>query len=450
MTRALGAADEREPSGRTSSASMQSSPEPAALPGPGDLIAGKYEVVRKIGEGGMAVVYEAIHLRLEQRLAIKVLRPNVPDFHEVLARFEREARATAQLRSIHTARVVDVDTLPNGLPYIVMEFLEGMDLEVLLEQSGPLPVEQVADLVMQMAEVMTEAHALGIVHRDLKPANLFVCRVGERWLVKVLDFGISKIESDRGARLTHSDSYFGTPCYTAPEQLRDAASADVRSDVWSAGIILYELLTGRPPFLGTATAVIAKVMTDPVAWPLELRPDLPREVARVVMQALQRDPAQRFQTMRELSDALAPFGPRERAASLAEEVQRSRGKLGEILVADRLVSPAELERALEEQRRSGKLLGRVLLDMKLVSRVDLLAALARQQGIATWTPPTRQTTAPPVRHMLPFATRRGPVRRWLLIAIALAIALPLSVFAALRGGAPQHALRLQTIWMLHR
>src|SRR5258708_11551455 len=159
-----------------------------SLPQPGDIVAGKYELVRQIGQGGMAVVYEAMRLRLHQRLAIKVLRPDIQDLQQVLARFEREARATAQLRSVHTARVVDVDTLADGLPYIVMEYLEGVDLDAALQASGPMPVEQAVDIAMQVADAMAEAHSLGTVHRDLKPANLFVCHIGNRPVIKVRDF----------------------------------------------------------------------------------------------------------------------------------------------------------------------------------------------------------------------------------------------------------------------
>lgn len=405
-----------------------------SLPRAGDIVASKYELVRVIGEGGMGVVYEATHVRLRQRLAIKVLRPDVPDFGEVVARFEREARAAARLQSIHTARVIDVDTLPGGLPYIVLEFLEGRDLDAELAATGPMPVEEAADIVMQVAEAMGEAHALGIIHRDLKPSNLFVCRVGEqdRRIVKVLDFGISKSESE-DKHLTPSHAYFGTPYYAAPEQLRAATAADARSDVWSLGAILFELLTGRTPFVGTPTAVITKVVSDPVPWVTELRPELPRELARIVMRALQRDPQRRFQSMQEMAQALAPFGPKQTLAQAVADAPRGKGKLGEILIADGLLSPADLTRALDEQRRSGKLLGRVLLDLRLVSQVDLLTALAKQQGVIVTpeaqSPSERERQQREAHTDSPVSAPRRPWWRHAWIAAVL-IGLPLGIAGA--------------------
>jgi len=413
------------------------------MPQPGDTIAGKYEVIRTLGEGGMAVVFEALHLRLRQRLAIKVLRPDIPDFVEVLARFEREARATARLRSVHTARIVDVETLPDGLPYIVMEYLEGLDLDAALHASGPMPVEQAIDIVLQVTEAMGEAHGLGIVHRDLKPANLFVCRsTGDRPLVKVLDFGISKMEVEGSARITLAHAYFGTPCYAAPEQLRSAGDADSRSDIWSLGIILFELLTGRTPYVGAATSVIAQVLSDPIPWPLELRPDLPRDLARIILRALKRDPADRFQSMREFADALEPFGP---AARSSVSLARPRGRLGEILVADGLLREEDLQRALGVQRSTGVLLGRALLDLGLVAHQDLLTALAKQQGITT--SPAAVGTAvvtqrPPrvagdVRDVRTGSRRVTRTTRH--VVFALAVAIPLGVLGALAIGAAVRA-----------
>jgi Protein kinase domain len=385
----------------------------------------------------MGIVYEATHLRLRQRLAIKVLRPDVPEFDEVVARFEREARAAAQLQSIHTARVIDVDTLPNGLPYIVLEFLDGRDLDAELEATGPMAAEDAVDIVLQVADAMAEAHALGIVHRDLKPSNLFVCRVEQRSrpVVKVLDFGISKVESEQQAQLTPSHEYFGTPYYAAPEQLRAASTADARSDVWSLGAILFELLTGRTPFVGTPTSVIAKVVSDPVPWPTELRPELPRELARIVICSLQRDPQERFQNMRELALALEPFGPKQTVEAAAGP-PAARGKLGEILVADGLLTQADLLRALAEQRRSGKLLGRVLLDLRLVSQVDLLTALAKQQGVIV-TPETRSPMERDRRRReadtMPRPSSSGrPQRRWPgAWLMAAAVGLPVGVALAI-------------------
>jgi serine/threonine protein kinase len=416
------------------------------LPEPGETIGGKYKVVRRLGEGGMAVVFEAMHLRLRQPIAMKVLRPDVADSHALLARFEREARATAQLRSVNAARVIDVDVLPGGLPFMVMELLEGNDLDVELQNTGAMIVVRAADIVLQTAAAMQEAHSLGIVHRDLKPANLFLCPMADRVVVKVLDFGISKMEDD-GARITQSNAYFGTPAYCAPEQLRDAAAADARCDVWSLGVILYELLTGHLPFEGSPTAVIAKVLTDPIPSPLELRPDLPPDLVRIVLRALERDPAKRFQTMQEIAEALRPFGPARAAAAVLAEQQRGRGKLGEILVNEGLLTAADLQKALDEQRRTGKLLGKLLIEMELVSHADLLTALAKQQGIHPAGPsggaapapaqaarepqgekramgiPTAPPSSPLRSAGIKSASTEEPsgTRRWIVLAVALGI-----------------------------
>jgi serine/threonine-protein kinase len=343
----------------------------------------------------MGVVFEATHLRLRQRLAIKVLRPDLPDLGRVVERFEREARAAAVLHSLHSARVFDVDTLPNGLPYFVMEYLEGRDLDAELAATGPLPLEEAVDIAIQVAEAMAEAHRAGIVHRDLKPSNLFICRKpgAAQPIVKVLDFGISKCEGDiddADERLTPHQAYFGTPHYAAPEQLRDAAAADERSDVWSLGIVVYELLTGRTPFQGTASSVIAQVSSDPIPWPLRFRPDMPRALARVLAQALRRDPSRRFRDMDAFAHALAPFGSaRTMLVGTANEDLADR-RLGEILVDEGILRPKDLHRALATQRRSGGLLGRTLVESGLVSQVDLLAALAKQQGIASYEDPVAE------------------------------------------------------------
>jgi serine/threonine-protein kinase len=414
----------------------------AALPVAGDIIGGKYEVVRVLGSGAMGVVYEANHVRLRQRLAIKVLRSDVGDLEKLLARFENEAKASAQLRSIHAARVVDVDSLPNGLPYMVMEYLEGRGLDAELGAMGPMPVELAVDIVTQIANAMTEAHGLGILHRDLKPANIFVCHVGERPVIKVLDFGISRVEGD--PRLTGGGEWLGTPSYVAPETLRMTNTGDARSDIWSLGVILFELLTGRAPFEGGTVEVLAKVLIDPVPRPTEFRADLSHDLTRVVMCALQRDPTHRFQSMRELADALAPFGPSRSATTVVEVIQRGRGRLGEILVAEGMLSQRDLDDALEVQRREGKLLGQVLLEMGFVGHADLLTVLTKQQGLASPPSPAvekekadreaptlvpkKDVAAAPAALVREAAAQRVPSRRsWTMPAAVVVIALLLAV-----------------------
>jgi serine/threonine-protein kinase len=285
----------------------------------GLTIAGKYLLLRQLGEGGMCTVYEAEHVGLRQGLALKVLKPELADDAGCVARFESEARAAAQLRSPNVARVYDVDWLPTGQPYITMELLIGNDLGQELTKSGRLPVDLAVDYVRQACTGMAEAHALGIVHRDLKPENLFLTDLGElteRKLVKVLDFGIAKDIADSARRLTAPDAVFGTVDYMSPEQIRSASKVDHRSDLWSLGVILYELLTGRTPYHGDARSVIAQIVSDPVRPPTTLVPDLPPSLVATVMKALDKDPALRFQSADELRAALEGYSEFEPITSV--------------------------------------------------------------------------------------------------------------------------------------
>jgi serine/threonine protein kinase len=279
------------------------------LPQPGETFAGKYSIVRIIGEGGMGKVYEAIHLRLRQRMAIKMLVPRVLDMPDVVARFEREGRTAAQLRSRHVARILDVDTTPAGVPFMVMEYLEGHDLDVELQQRGQLPVAEGVGYVCQACEAMEEAHGLGIVHRDLKPANLFLCPERTELVVKVLDFGISKMQDEGDARLTGTHATMGTPLYMSPEQVRSSKDVDYRTDIWSLGVILFEALTGRPPFVGSTTGAAAAIVADPPPSPRDLRPEITPELEAAILRALEKDPRNRFQDVHALLAAIMPFAP---------------------------------------------------------------------------------------------------------------------------------------------
>ncbi|MCW5833359.1 MAG: serine/threonine protein kinase, partial [Labilithrix sp.] len=276
----------------------------------GTTLAGKYRIHRMLGAGGMCLVYEAEHVHLRQSVALKILKPELARDATAVARFAQEAQAAAQLRSPNVARVHDVDRLPDGQPYITMELLVGHDLGTELQRRYALPVELAVDYVRQAASGISEAHALGIVHRDLKPENLFLTELGEtteRRLLKILDFGIAKNVHDDSRKLTAPDAVFGTVDYMSPEQIRSASSVDHRTDIWSLGVILFELLTGRTPYSGDARSVIAQIVSDPVVPPSRLVPTLPPGLVAVVMKALAKDPAARFQSAEELRRALAPF-----------------------------------------------------------------------------------------------------------------------------------------------
>ncbi len=273
--------------------------------GPMAPFAGKYSVLRVLGQGGMGTVFEARHLRLGHRVAIKVLGSELRDYPELVARFEREARAASALSSPHAVRVLDIDLTEDGTPYIVMELLSGCDLAHVVETDGAQPIGRAVRWVLQACDAIAEAHRLGIVHRDLKPSNLFLC---ERGGVKVLDFGIAKRVAAKEASITQGVAPLGTPQYMSPEQVRCAKDVDARTDIWSLGVTLYELITGRTPFAHVeSSACIAAIAADPVPDPRTFREDIPEELVDVILQALEKNPNDRPASIEELVRALAPF-----------------------------------------------------------------------------------------------------------------------------------------------
>jgi serine/threonine-protein kinase len=279
----------------------------------GDILAGKYEVIRVIGAGGMGVVVEARHLQLDQHVALKFLLVDEHQSEDAVGRFLREGRAAAQIKSEHVARVSDVGTLEGGAPFIVMEYLQGEDLSEVVAKRGALGVREAVDYVLQACEAIAEAHALGIIHRDLKPANLFLARRADGSpLVKVLDFGISKIDNDpRNISLTASTGAVGSPQYMSPEQMRSAKHVDRRTDIWALGAILFEFLAGRPPFEADSLIALCTLVATREAPLLRgIREDAPEDLERIVSRCLQKDPSDRYQTLAEMAVDLAPFGSR--------------------------------------------------------------------------------------------------------------------------------------------
>jgi eukaryotic-like serine/threonine-protein kinase len=299
----------------------------------GQVIADKYLVERVIGEGGMGVVVAARHVELDERFAIKFLLPEALDNAEAVARFAREARASVKIKSEHVARTLDVGRLESGAPYMVMEYLEGMDLATRIVQSGPLPIEQAVVFVLETCEALADAHAMGIIHRDLKPSNLFVIRRTDGTeSIKLLDFGISKItrtpNSRSGLDMTRTAAIMGSPLYMSPEQLTSSRDVDARTDIWSLGATLFELLTGKPPFVAETIAELgAKVLTYRTPSVRERRPDVPEALDLVIQLCLAKKAKDRWLNVAELAAALADFGPR-RSRYSAERISRVLGAAG--------------------------------------------------------------------------------------------------------------------------
>ncbi|HVH43742.1 MAG TPA: protein kinase [Labilithrix sp.] len=292
---------------------------------PGDVIAGKYRVERLLGSGGMGYVVAARHLQLDQLVAMKFLRNDASDNPEASARFLREAKAAAKLRSENIARIHDVGTLDTGEPYIVMEHLEGKDLSAITKERLSLPPGEACEYVMQACEALAEAHALGIIHRDIKLANLFITTgPAGAPLVKVLDFGISKTNpfGESEHEMTRAASLLGSPRFMSPEQMRDPRAVDGRTDVWSLGVVLYRAVAGKPPFEASALGrLITMVMHEKEAPLSTVKDDLPPGFEQVVARCLEKDPNARFANVAELAAALVPFcSDQTRARSAADRI----------------------------------------------------------------------------------------------------------------------------------
>jgi serine/threonine-protein kinase len=292
----------------------------------GAVINKKYRVDRLIGEGGMGVVFSARHLELDEHVALKFLRGEAMSDPDLVARFSREARSAVSIKSEHVARILDIGTIDgSGTPFIVMEYLEGMDVGSALQLHGVFPVADVAEYGLHVCEALAMAHAKGIVHRDIKPENLFLTttpHTGHIKVLKVLDFGISKAALTGRALgdvpLVRTVQLMGTPLYMSPEQIRASANVDARSDIWSLGMVLYEMLTGMTAFNASSlTELCAAILERDIAPLAQHRLDVPEGLARVVERCLRRDPAQRFQDVGALASALLPFAPK-RARICAE------------------------------------------------------------------------------------------------------------------------------------
>jgi serine/threonine-protein kinase len=298
-------------------------------PLPTDVLEGKYRLVGVLGSGGMGVVYRAYHQLLGLEVAIKVLHPEIASDDHARSRLVNEARAAARIDNEHITRVMEVGELEDGLPFLVMERLHGSDFQRLLATRGKIPVSEAVGYVLEALEAVAAAHDAGIVHRDLKPSNLFLAhRKDDSTIVKVLDFGIAKLLVDSGSHagsITRTGSILGSPAYMAPEQLRAAKQVDLRADIWSMGVILYELLTAVSPFgRDHPVHILAAILEDDPTPPRRFCPEIPRGLELVILRCLRRDRRARFAGARELSEALVPFRrPHARTRSAVLDTPRA-------------------------------------------------------------------------------------------------------------------------------
>lgn len=399
------------------------------MPRVGDVIAGKYRLEKVAGEGGMGIVYAAEHLVLRQRVAVKVLLPDAATSEMVVERFAREAQAAARIQSEHVARVMDAGSTATGAPFLVMEYLEGCDLEELLQIEGPLPLPDVVDYLMQSLEALAHAHAVGLVHRDIKPANLFLaCRPDGGNVIKMLDFGISKaMRSTPEQKVLTGQAVLGSPVYMSPEQLRNAKDIDARADIWSLGVVAYELLAGKPPFDGDGVGEIFAAILEKDPEPLHMvNWRLPPEISAVITKCLQRKPEDRWADAAVLARALKPFG----SGAFSSVVERSELVLSRAKLLKRPETPSEARRVVAALDAVAERARTTFGGSAAISEQSTALPLVTKKA-----DPVRDTREDGVKTRARGLMVRSPMARWIGVAAAAVVVVgAVAAIAAVRSG----------------
>ncbi len=353
----------------------------------GQTIASKFRLTRPLAKGGMGSVWAAQHVTLDVPVAVKFMDPRYADVDELRARFEREAKAAAQLRMPNVVQILDYG-VEETTPYLVMEFLKGEDLGARLAREGRFSVSDAVPILTQIGKALRRAHDEGIVHRDLKPANVFLSDQDDEILVKVLDFGIAKLmRPDNVDDATKTGAVMGSPLYMSPEQVRGLKGIDHRTDLWSLGVIAYRVLTGQVPFPGTVTGdVFLKICTERPIRPTNHVPELAPSVDAFMEKALSLDPAKRFQSAKEMNEALIRL-TRESSASVVAPISAGMD------VADAKTSPYQPGLTPDRALPSG--------DIRKQSTAPLIAVVA----------PLPQKTAPMIHEQPTHAPVTHPIQR---------------------------------------
>jgi serine/threonine-protein kinase len=381
----------------------------------GAILADRYEIVRRIGEGGMGAVYEARHSIIGKRVAIKVLLEKFLESEELMARLLQEARLASSIGHQNIVDVTDFGTTRDGRAFVVMEYLEGESLAQLIIRDAPLPVERSLGIVKQAASALAAAHAKGIVHRDVKPENIYLVRRGEQDFVKVVDFGVSKAvrareEGDaQWQRLTRTGTVLGTPLFMSPEQAAGSEDVDERADIWAMALILYECLTGELPFRGNNyLGVIAQIQNKEVAPPSALRPELgiPPAVDRVVMRGLEKDRTRRYPQMDRFARDLDRLLAGEIDVGLADE---GAGPARPAPSSGRFVLSLGVAGILAAGIGTAALLGRSPRSPKAAEQPVPAAVSAPALPAATM-PKVLEPPPPPVEVAMPSEPARRPIR----------------------------------------